>query len=246
MKPKSQANTTRIDEIAAGIYRISTAIPPSALPGGFTFNQFLIDDEAPLLFHTGPRKLFAATAEAINRVLPVERLRYVAYSHFEPDECGALNEFLAVAAQAEPVCSRISAMVCMGDYAERPARALADGERLELGRHVVQWIDAPHLPHGWDCGFLAERSTRTLFCGDLFTQFGANHLPLTDADILEPSETARLAMDYYAHAPDSTAIIERLAAKQPTTLACMHGASWQGDGAALLRALGQRLTQPAP
>lgn len=239
----ANAFETRIDEIADGIYRISTPIPPSAIPGGFTFNQFLIDDDEPLLFHTGGRKLYAATAAAIERVLPVARLRYIAYSHFEPDECGALNQFLADAPNAVPVCGRISAMVCMGDYADRPARGLADGERLALGRHAVEWIDAPHMPHGWDCGFLAERSTDTLFCGDLFTQFGERHPPITGSDILGPSEQARIGMDYYAHTPASDQIIERLAGTAPSTLACMHGASWQGDGAALLRELGAALKE---
>lgn len=232
---------TRIDEIADGIFRISTAIPPEAMPGGFTFNQFLIRDDAPLLFHTGPRKLFDATREAIARVMTVKKLRHVAFSHFEPDECGALNEFLAVAPHAEPVCGQISAMVCMGDYADRAAHALADGEELDIGQHRLRWVDAPHVPHGWDCGFLAEMNTRTLFCGDLFTQFGDSHPVLTSVDILEPSEAARRGMDYYAHSPDTMTSLERLAATQPTTLACMHGAAWQGNGAELLRALGRSL-----
>lgn len=234
-------DATRIDEVADGIYRISTRIPPEAIPGGFTFNQYLVRDDAPLLFHTGPRKLFTATREAIARVLPVASLRYVAYSHFEPDECGALNEFLALAPQAEPLCGRISAMVCMGDYADRPARALADGEAVSIGCHRLQWIDAPHVPHGWDCGFLADASTHTLFCGDLFTQFGADHPVITSGDILGPSEAARAGIDYYAHAPQTRATLERLAAIAPTTLACMHGPAWSGDGAALLRELGRRV-----
>lgn len=233
-------NGTRIDEIADGIYRISTRLPPEAIPGGFTFNQYLVRDAAPLLFHTGPRSLFSQTRDAIARVLPVSSLRYVAYSHFEPDECGALNEFLALAPQAEPLCGRISAMVC-GDYADRPARALSDGEALSLGHHQLRWIDAPHVPHGWDCGFLADDTTHTLFCGDLFTQFGADHPPMTVGDILEPSEAARQAMDYYAHAPQTRSILERMAALGPTTLACMHGSAWSGDGAALLRELGRRI-----
>lgn len=233
--------STRIDEINDGIYRISTAIPPSAMPGGFTFNQFLIADDEPLVFHTGPRKLFSATRDAIARVLPPRSIRYIAFSHFEPDECGALNEFLGVAPNATPICSRIAAMVSMSDYADRKARGLADGERLALGRHTVQWLDAPHVPHGWDCGFMAELGTRTLFCGDLFTQFGADHKPLTTDDILGPSDAARRNLDYYAYSPGTAAVIERLAAMEPQTLACMHGASWSGDGAALLRALGATL-----
>ncbi|MEJ8567718.1 MBL fold metallo-hydrolase [Elongatibacter sediminis] len=236
--------TTRIDEIADGIYRISSRIPPSVIPNGFTFNQFLIDDEEPLLFHTGGRRLFDATADAIGRVVPVDRLRWIAYSHFEPDECGAMNQFLAAAPRAQPLCGRIGAMVCMPDYADRGARALADGETLELGRHTVEWIDAPHVPHGWDCGLMAETQTRTLFCGDLFTQFGDRHEPLTEGDILGPSEDARKALDYFAHGPASPAVIERLAGGDPKTLACMHGTSFQGDGAALLRALGSAL-QPS-
>ena len=207
MNANAHGATTRIDEIADNIYRISTPVPPSVVPGGFTFNQFLINDDAPLLFHSGPRKMFPMTRDAIARVMPVEKLRYVAFSHFEPDECGALNEFLAVAPDAEPVCSRIGAMVCMGDYADRPARALADGESLKLGSHTLQWVDAPHVPHGWDCGFLADLTTRTLFCGDLFTRFGSEHPVLTSDDILEPSEAARQAMDYYAYSPDTAATL---------------------------------------
>ncbi len=230
---------TRIDEIADRIYRISTRIPPSAMPGGFTFNQFLIDDEEPLLFHTGGRGLFEATAAAIGRVLPVEKLRHIAFSHFEPDECGAMNPFLARAPHAAPVCSKVGALVCMTDYADRKARGLGDGERLALGSHTVTWHDAPHVPHGWDCGFLSETSTRTLFCGDLFTQFGADHEPVTESDILGPSEESRLKMDYYAHAPES--VLEKLAATEPELLACMHGASWRGDGAALVRELSRSL-----
>ena len=241
MSTATYTQDTRIDEIGDGIYRISTRIPPSAMPGGFTFNQFLIKDDAPLLFHTGPRKLFAATAKAIEQVLPVQSLRYIAFSHFEPDECGALNEFLQAAPTAVPVCGKISAMVNMGDYADRAAQAMDDEQLLELGEHTVQWLDAPHVPHGWDCGFLAETRTRTLFCGDLFTQSGAQHTPLTGDDILESSENCRLGMDYYAHAANTTRVLQHLASVQPTTLACMHGASWQGDGGQMLRRLGERL-----
>lgn len=231
--------TTRVDEIADGIYRIST--PVDAVPGGFTFNQFLIEDEEPLLFHTGLRKLFPQVRDAIDRVLPVSRLRHVAFSHVEADECGALNELLAVAPHAQPVCSQVAAMVSVDDMADRPARPLADGETLELGRHVVEWHDAPHLPHGWDCGFLSERTTRTLFCGDLFTQGGSRPEPLTEGDILGPSEAFRAPMDYFSHARDARVLVERLARAEPTTLACMHGSSWRGDGRELLLALGEAL-----
>lgn len=230
---------TRVDEIAQDLFRIST--PASAVPGGFTFNQFLLRDDAPLLFHTGLRSLFPLVSEAIRAVLPLESLRYVSFSHFEADECGALNDFLHVAPRAEPLCGRIGAMVSINDIADRPPRALGDGETLDTGSHTLRWYDAPHLPHGWDCGYLMDETSGTLLCGDLFTQGGADHPPVTDADILEPSEAMRGALDYFSGARDVCARMEHLASAAPTTLACMHGASWQGDGAALLRALGERL-----
>jgi flavorubredoxin len=232
---------TRIDEIDDGIYRVSTTVPPSVVPGGFTFNQFLIVDEEPLLHHTGLRGLFPLVSEAIARVLPLERLRYVALSHFESDECGALNEFLQVAPRAVPVCSDIAAMVSVDDFACRPARGLQDGEELSLGQRRVKWISTPHLPHAWECGHLLETTTRTLFCGDLFTQGGDQHPPVSEADILGPSEAMRAGLDYFSHTRNAKGLIEKLAALRPTTLACMHGASWKGDGAALLRALGEAL-----
>jgi flavorubredoxin len=236
---------TNVHEIAAGIYRINTPVQiPGA--GSFSFNQYLIDDEAPLLFHTGPRRMFPLVHEAVDRVIPVARLRYVGFSHFEADECGALNEWLEAAPQAEPVCGQIGAMVSVNDVADRPARALADGEVLTLGRHAVRWFDTPHMPHGWDCGLMMETSTRTFLCGDLFTQGGAGETPLTESDILEPSEAFRAAMDYYAHAPDATKILERIARERPTTLAVMHGSAFRGDGAGLLRALAARLAERQP
>lgn len=233
---------TTVDEIADGIFRISTPVPPSdAFAPGFTFNQYLVNDEAPLLYHTGLRQMFSTTRQAVDYVMPVENLRYVAFSHVEADECGALNRFLEVAPHAEPLCGEIAAMVSIGDLADRPPRALADGESVELGRHTVTWIATPHLPHAWECGHLFEHNTRTLFCGDLFTQSGAEHPAVTDQDILAPSEEMRLAFDYYSHTKDGPALIEKLAALEPTQLACMHGAAWRGDGATLLRALGARL-----
>lgn len=238
----NQQSRTRIDEIAAGIYRISTPLPPGAVPGGFAFNQFLVVDDEPLLFHTGFRSMFAHTREAIETVIPIARLRHVAFSHFESDECGALNELLAVAPQARPLCGKINAMLNT-DAFDRPPRMLRDGERLSLGAHVVQWFDTPHLPHAWECGYLFEQHTRTLLCGDLFTRGGDDHPPLTDTDILGPSEAFRRGMDYYAHAKNAGALLDRLAATQPATLACMHGSAWQGDGATLLRALGASLEQ---
>jgi flavorubredoxin len=229
---------TRVDEIAGGIYRVST--PVSTLPGGFSFNQYLVLAEAPLLFHTGPRGMFSLVREAIAAVTPVEGLRYVAFSHFENDECGALNQLLAVAPEAVPLCGRINGLV-NGDAFDRPARVLQDGETLTLGRHAVRWIDTPHLPHAWECGYLFEPSTRTLLCGDLFTQPGTGETALTTDDVLGPSEALRRSLDYYAHGRDTGPLLERLAAERPTTLACMHGSAWTGDGAALLRALAERV-----
>ena len=229
---------TRVDEIAGGIYRIST--PVTTVPGGFSFNRYLVLDEAPLLFHTGPRGMFPLTCEAIAAVVPVERLRFIGFSHFENDECGALNQFLAVAPHAEPVCSRVNAMV-NGDAFDRPARSLADGEALALGGRSVRWIDTPHLPHAWECGYLMDPSTRTLLCGDLFTQPGTGETPLTEGDILGPSESLRASLDYYAHARDTRALLERLIKEAPETLACMHGSAWRGDGSRLLRALADRV-----
>lgn len=234
-------STTNVHEIADGIYRINTPLPPSVVPGGFSFNQYLVVDDEPLLFHTGLRKLFPFVSEAAARVMPVERLRYIAFSHFEADECGALNQWLAVAPHSVPVCGQIAAMTSIEDIADRSPRVLADGETLSLGTRSVQWFDTPHLPHAWECGLALETQTRTLLCGDLFTQGGADLPPLTESDILGPSEAFRIQMDYYAHTKNGHAMLERLAATQPTTLACMHGSAWRGNGAQLLRALADAL-----
>lgn len=232
------ASGTNVHEIAAHIYRINT---PVDIAGGFSFNQYLILDDAPLLFHTGPRKLFPLTREAVATVMMIDKLRYIGFSHFEADECGALNEWLAIAPEAIPVCSQVAAMVSVNDVADRPAQALADGESLVLGEHTVTWLDTPHLPHGWETGYLMEKTTRTLLCGDLFTQGGQGAIALTEADILEPSEAFRQPMDYFSHSKNAALLIEKLANQSPATLACMHGSAWRGDGAALLRALSVRL-----
>jgi flavorubredoxin len=231
---------TNVHEIAGGIYRINTPVEIAGA-GGFSFNQYLIFDDEPLLFHTGPRKLFPLVREAVASVLPVTSLRYISFSHVESDECGSLNEWLEAAPQAVPLCGAIATMVSIGDLAIRPPRALADGERVVLGKHTVRWLDAPHVPHGWDCGFMMEESTATLLCGDLFTQGGTDCPALTEADILGPSEEFRKPLDYFAHGKNTRATLEKLAATRPTTLACMHGSAWHGDGATLLRALADAL-----
>ena len=231
---------TTVDEIAAGIYRISTPVPPGAVPGGFSFNRILIAGDQPLLFHTGPRGMAPLTTSAIEKVLPVAKLRWIGFSHYENDECGALNLLLAAAPQSLPLCGGINAMI-NGDAFDRPPRVLADGEGLELGDKTVRWIDTPHLPHAWECGYLFEESTRTLLCGDLFTQSGDKNPPVTTGDLLDRSEAMRRSMDYFAHGSDTGLLLERLAAFSPRLLACMHGSAYSGDGAALLHALQRAL-----
>jgi flavorubredoxin len=232
---------TNLAEIADGIFRINTPIPPSAFPGGFSFNQYLILDEEPLLFHTGPRAILAQVTAAIAAAMPIEKLRYVAFSHVEADECGTLNQLLALAPQAQPLCGQIAAMVSIGDLADRPPVALQDGEARSLGRRRVRWLDAPHLPHGWECGYLFEETGATLLCGDLFTQPGSGAEPLTPCDNLSTSEAYRRQMEYFSQTPQTASQLAKLAATRPQRLACMHGSAWEGDGAALLDALRQSL-----
>ena len=234
---------TRIEEVASGIYRINTPYYQDVIPGGFSFNQYLVVDDEPLLFHAGLRRLFPLIQEAIAAVMPVEKLRYVGISHFEADEAGALNDFLRVAPHAKPLCSDIGAMVSINDFADRPAKGMADGEVISLGRHKMKWISTPHVPHGWDCGFLFDQTTETLLCGDLFTQGGSNTPATTEQDILAPSELFRKPLDYFAHAKDTAGSLERLAATNPRTLACMHGSAYKGNGGALIRELSAILTR---
>ncbi|MEJ2368475.1 MAG: MBL fold metallo-hydrolase, partial [Acidobacteriota bacterium] len=208
---------------------------------GFSFNQYLVVDDEPLLFHTGLRKMFPLVREAVASVLPVDKLRYLAFSHVEADECGALNEWLSVASNAAPVCGNVAAMVSIGDMADRAPRGMADGEALSLGGRTLRWFETPHLPHGWDCGFLMDESSSTLLCGDLFTQGGSDCPPLKESDILEPSEAFRVQMDYFSHTRNARGLFEKLAEAKPATLACMHGSAWRGDGAKLLMELADRV-----
>ena len=232
---------TRIDEISDGIYRISTPVSPAVVAGGFSFNQYLIVDDAPLLFHTGLRSMFPAVRSAIERVMPAKDLRYIALSHFEADECGSLNDFLAIAPAAETLCSKVAAMTSLNDFCDRKPRGLADGDIIDLGKRKLRWFYTPHLPHNWECGLAMETTTQTLLCGDLFTQNGADNPPLTESDILTPTEEFRRRMGYFAVNDGVEAMLERLAETSPKTLACMHGSAWAGDGASLLRALAQSL-----
>lgn len=231
-----------IHEVGDQIYRISLEIPPSEIPvpGGFSFNQYLIVDERPVLFHTGARPFFSLVKEQIEKVIPVAKLRYIGFSHYEQDECGALNEFLQAAPDATPLCGRIAAMTNAPGM-DRDPRALSDGESLKIGKKSLRWIDAPHLPHGWDCGFLFEEQTKSLFCGDLFTQPGIGGEAVTEKDILGPSEAMRAGMDYFAHGDKTQPLLRKLADTEPALLACMHGSAWRGNGAELLTELAKAL-----
>jgi flavorubredoxin len=233
-----------IDEIARDIYRINVALPASTVPGGFSFNQYLVLDDEPLLFHTGPRRLFPLVRAQVEKVMPLDALRWVGLSHVEADECGSLAEFLAAAPRARPVCSRVAARMSVADLVGVEPLALEDGQRLLLGRHRLHWQSTPHLPHGWDCGYLYEETTRTLLCGDLFTQPGTGARALVSDDILGPAEALRAQQDDFSHSRHMPTHIARLAALRPETLACMHGSAWAGDGAALLRRLGAALARP--
>ena len=227
--------TTDLEEIAPGIYRLSTLVHDIG-PDGFTFNQFLVDDEEPLLFHTGNRSMFPSVLEAIERVMPVGRLRWITFGHVESDECGAMNQFLAAAPDAQVAHGGIGCLVSLNEMADRPPRPLADGEVIELGTKRVRHIDTPHVPHGWEARVLYEETTGTLLCGDLFTRLG-NGPALTTGDIVEPAMEAEAMFRAASLAPDTSAVMRRLGELAPTTLALMHGSSFSGDGARALNDL---------
>jgi flavorubredoxin len=228
---------TRVDEIADRIYRLSTFLPAVG-PKGFTFNQFLVDAEQPLLFHCGQRALFPAVSQTAARLMDLRRLRWIAFSHVESDECGALNEWLAAAPEATATHGAIGCAIWLNDQAPRPPRALANDEVLDLGGRRVRRLDTPHVPHCWDAGLMFEETTGTLFCSDLFTHVG-DPRPLTDGDILEPAMAAEAQFGFTGVGPATGATIRRLAALEPRTLAVMHGSSFAGDGGALLGRLAQ-------
>jgi flavorubredoxin len=228
---------TKITEIAAGIYRLSTYVPDIAPPAGFTFNQFLVLGDEPLMFHTGLRRMFPLNRDAVSRIIGPEHLRWIAFGHYEADECGAMNEWLAVAPQSEAAHGQTGCLVSLNDMADRAPRILQDGELIELGRRKrVRYLDTPHIPHGWDAGVLYEETTGTLLCGDLFTQLG-NGAALTEGDIVGPAIAAEDLFRYSSLNPGMGTTIRRLAGLSPRTLALMHGPSFRGDGAAALRTL---------
>ena len=230
--------TARIDEVGTDLYRISVYVPEFDLQ----FNHFLIRDEEPLLFHTGMRGMFPTVREALGRLIDPTTLRWISWSHFEVDECGALNEWLAVAPRALPVCGELGAMINIADFSNRPPRALKPDDVLETGRHRFRFVPTPHLPHGWDAGMLFEESDRILLCSDLLHQLGDVE-PVTSSDIsgryqhaLEVYQASPVLMDYVPYNENTRLQLNKLAALQPRTLAAMHGSTFTGDGAAMLLA----------
>lgn len=226
-----------VAEIAPDIYRLTVYNQAT----NFQFNSFLVKDAEPLLYHTNLRRAFPELREAASRVLDPATIRWIGFSHFEPDECGALNDWLAVAPNAQPLCSFVGARVCMADYCDKPARVLAADERLETGKHRFRTIATAHVPHGWDASLLYEEMGRTLFVSDLFGHNGDVE-PVTEGDILgrTTAYTRQQMQGPMAHAmpwtPRTEGILETLAALEPRTLAAMHGSSFRGDGAGALRA----------
>jgi flavorubredoxin len=231
----------RIDEVARDLYRISLYVPEIDLQ----FNHFLVRDEEPLLFHTGLRRMFPAVRDAVATLIDPAELKWISWSHFEVDECGALNEWLQAAPQATAVCGELGAMINVGDYSARPPRALKPGETLDTGNHRFRFLPTPHLPHGWDAGVLFDEADRVLLCSDLIHQIGDVE-PVTTGDVvgryrhaLETYQRSPVLMDYMPYTENTKRQLAALAALQPRTLAAMHGSTFSGDGAAVLIASGE-------
>lgn len=230
---------TRIDEIADGIFRLSTFVPQVAAPAGFTFNQFLVMADEPFLYHCGARGMFPLVSAAVARLMPVESLRWISFGHVESDECGAMNLWLAAAPQAQIVFNPLGCQVSLNDLADRPPRALAEGDVLDLGGKRIRIVPTPHVPHGWEAQAVFEETTRTLFCGDLFSHVGDSG-PVTDQDVVDAAMAAEDMFGATSLGPQTGSTLRRLAELEPATLALMHGASFHGDGAAALRELAER------
>jgi flavorubredoxin len=227
---------TTVTEIADGIYRLSTWIPDIGPPAGFTMNQFLIDAEEPLLFHCGGRGIFDSVSAAAAKVMPLERVRWITFGHVESDECGSMNQWLAAAPHSEVAHGGLGCMVSLNDLADRPPRPLEDNELIDLGGKRVRHLDTPHLPHGWEARVIFEETTGTLFCGDLFGQFG-NDATVEDTDLVSPALDAEAIFRSTCLTPDTAPQLRRLAALEPTRLALMHGPTWSGDAVGALNAL---------
>lgn len=223
---------TKVDEVGNGVYRLSTFMEQA----GMVFNQYLLDADEPLLFHTGQRALFPDVSAAVASVVPLERLRWIAFGHLESDECGAMNEFLAAAPDAQVVGSHLANIVSLSDLCDRPPHSMADGEVLDLGGKRVRMLDTPHVPHGWDAHLLHEEATQTLLCGDLFTALGEP--PATTADdIVAPAIAAEDLFGATCLTPTTAPTIAKLADLGPETLCLMHGPAFTGDCAGALGAL---------
>jgi flavorubredoxin len=229
----------KITEIAPDVYRLSLFVPEADLQ----FNQFLVKDDEPLLFHTGMRGIFPFVREAVEKIINPALLRHIGFSHFEADECGALNEWLAIAPNAVPVCSFVGAQVSVNDFAARPARGLTDGETFSTGKYKFRFVQTPHLPHCWEAGLLFEETNRVLFSSDLFHQNGDVE-PKTESDIIERvretliSYQASPLANYLPYTRQTESNLQKLIALAPETIAAMHGSTFTGDGAQALRDLG--------
>jgi flavorubredoxin len=230
---------TKAAEIADGIYRLSTHVPEIAPPAGFTFNQFLITAEEPLLFHCGPRGMFSLVSAAVSKIIPLGRLRWISFGHIEADECGALNQWLCAAPEAQVIYSELGCQVSVNDLADRPPRVLAGDELLDLGGKRVRIIATPHVPHGWEAQVLYEQTSATLFCGDLFTHVGDGE-PLTHQSIVESAMAAEEMFGATSLGPLTAPTIRKLAELRPRRLALMHGSSFEGDAAGELNILADR------
>lgn len=237
---------TTIDEIAPDVFRLSTFIPEVG-PTGFAFNQFLVRDAEPMLFHTGMRQLFPLVSDAVSRLIPLTDLRWISFAHVEADECGAMNLFLAAAPHAQVVHGGLACMVSLNDLADRPPR-IADGETLDIGAKRMRFLPTPHVPHNWESGLWFEETTGTLLAGDLFTSIG-KHPALTTDDLLDGAIVGEETFHSTSMGPDLVSTLHRLADLEPRTLALMHGPSYAGDGGAQLRQLAaayaERLSRPA-
>ncbi len=217
-----------VDEIADGIYRISTWVPEVS-PDGFTFNQFLVLGDEPLLFHTGMRSLFPLVAEAVAGVVPVESLRWITFGHIEADESGSMNMWLTAAPGSQVAHGALGCDISLNDLCDRPPRALAEGEVIDIGGKRLRQISTPHVPHGWEAQVLFEETTSTLLCGDLFSQVGSGPALITD-DVVGPALAAESMFHATALAPHTGQTMRALGDLEPSTLAIMHGPSFQGDG----------------
>jgi flavorubredoxin len=225
---------TRVAEVADGVHQLTTDIAEI----GLGFNQYLIDGDEPMLFHLGMRGLFPLVSDALSRVVPLDSLRWLSFGHVEADECGSMNQFLAAAPHATVAQGFVGCLVSIGDLADRPPRPLGDGDVIDIGGHRMRWIDTPHVPHGWEAGVMFDETTGTLFCGDLFTQWGT-YAPSTIADIVGPAQAADARDDYgsWSLRPSTGDTIRRLADLDVKTLALMHGPTFTGDCTAALRQL---------